>query len=138
MARIDAVGQLLACAVATFAGILQADVGVGAQEEQFFLSLEALLQAPPLTPAWGNKDEQSTLIKELRRLRAGLGIADSGVSEGHFGVTLLGVSQLTRKLPLLESGCRWTMLLHNKRIPIVKNPHRGGFFDVDKPRWSIS
>jgi len=83
VAGVNAIGQLLARAVAALASVLERHVGICAERQQLFFTLKSVLQAPPLTPGWGNNQEQAALVKELDRLGARLGRADSGIGKGH-------------------------------------------------------
>ena len=83
LARVGTFGQQLACFVALLPRARERHIRVGAKREQLFLAVEAVPEAPPLTPRRGNDQEQAASVKQLGGLRGRLGIAYCDISQRH-------------------------------------------------------
>lgn len=85
LARVDPGGQELTCLVPLLPGLLEADVGVGAEGDPLLLALDTVLQAPPFAPAGGNFQVHAFFVGQLVGLGLGLGGLDGGIGQGHGG-----------------------------------------------------
>jgi hypothetical protein len=82
-AGINSGGKTFFRLVAPLAGILDADQGICAEGEKFFLASEAIFQPPPFPSGRGDKKEQSAAVIEFIRRFFGFGVFDGKVGQRH-------------------------------------------------------
>lgn len=83
LAGVHPVGDQFAGLVPSIPGLLEADLGVGAQRKGLALAVDAVVQAPPSCAGGLEAEVHARGIGHLHGLGARLGAADRGVGQGH-------------------------------------------------------
>jgi len=85
LAGVHTLAQQLPRLVPALPRLLQPHVGIDTQRETLLLAVEAVFQAPPPAPAWGDLQVEAALIVEPNWLHTCLDFSQCSIGQGHGG-----------------------------------------------------
>src|SRR5208337_3425879 len=103
-ARITTLGQLPSRCIAHHASIGEFCDRVYTDGEHFFAPGKAVFPAPILCSGWGNEDVHSSCIGYLVWLGLRFGIANRGVSQGHFDTAVRNAKPKPKPYKIADAG----------------------------------
>ena len=118
-AGVNACRQQLAGGVPFVPGGRQRGVGIGPQRQPLFFAVETVLQAPPLATGFRDFEIEPASIEQALHLVGGLGFADRGIGEVHWGQLLPRGGVLPPLAPGLQGPPRDTSGHKKGRNPCI-------------------